>query len=178
MKIIKTILDDVYVVKSPAFSDQRGGFTKLFHRSIPSLQSYQIEQINFVENNDKNTLRGLHHQEGSYAESKFFRALSGKIQLGFVDLRTDKPDASCSATYILDSPDIGVLIPRGFATGYLTLEDNSNVLYYSDNIYKAETEKGIRWNDPLFDLMWHCDNPKLSKKDQGWSDYKKNNLKT
>jgi dTDP-4-dehydrorhamnose 3,5-epimerase len=178
MRIISTLLDDVYVIESPAFSDHRGAFTKLFHRTIPPLNNYKIEQINFVENKFKHTLRGLHYQDSTYAESKFFRVLTGKIQLGFVDLRTDKPDASCSATYILDSPDIGVLIPRGFATGYLTLEDNSNVLYYSDNIYKAETEKGIRWNDPLFDLMWHCDNPKLSKKDQGWSDYKKNNLKT
>lgn len=176
MQIISTLLDDVYVIESPAFSDQRGAFTKLFHRTIPSLSNYKIEQINFVENKHKHTLRGLHYQISIYAESKFFRVLSGKIQLGFVDLRTTQANASCSATFILDRPNIGVLVPRGFATGYLTLEDNCNVLYYSDNIYKADHEKGIRWNDPLFDLNWEFDHPELSKKDQSWPDFKQNRL--
>lgn len=175
MEIIKILLDDVYVIKSPAFSDHRGGFTKLFHRSIPVLKKYQIEQINFVENKHKNILRGLHYQEGSFAESKFFRVLSGKTQLAFVDLRNPQKGVT-SETFVLDKPNIGLLIPKGFATGYLTLEANSTVLYYSDNQYQPIAEKGLRWNDPLLQIDWQCQQPELSEKDKQWPSFKPNNF--
>ncbi len=175
MRIISKLLDDVYVIESPAFSDHRGGFTKLFHRSIPTLKKYQIEQINFVENKHKNILRGLHYQEGCFAESKFFRVLSGKVQLAFVDLR-DPQKGPIAESFVLDTPNIGLLIPKGFATGYLTIEPNSIVLYYSDNQYQPTAEKGLRWNDPLLKIDWQCRQPKLSEKDKQWSDFQPNNF--
>lgn len=166
MKTVQTLLDDVQVLQSPAFVDERGSFTKLFSQA--ALPAYSIRQVNYVQNRQADTLRGLHHQTGIWAESKFFRVLRGRIQLAFVDLRqaTHRPDAA--ATIVLDRPDIGVLIPRGFATGYLTLVDDTDVLYYSDNAYHPDAEGGIRWNDPAFALPWQTTHPNLSDKDAAW----------
>jgi len=172
MEQINTLLGDVQVLKSPAFFDERGGFIKLFNQQAPVLEQYEIKQVNFVQNKKKNILRGLHYQTGPFAESKFFRVLDGRIQLAFVDLRQAPFGPLKAGTITLDSPDIGVLIPRGFATGYLTLEENTNVLYYSDNVYEPSAEQGLRWNDPLFKLQWLTFKPDLSQKDKAWADFK------
>lgn len=174
MEQINTLLADVSVIKSPAFFDQRGGFIKLFNQQASLLENYQIKQVNFVQNKEKGILRGLHYQTGEYAESKFFRVLKGSIQLAFVDLRTGPLNYKKASTIVLDAPDIGVLVPRGFATGYLTLEDHTDVLYYSDNIYMPSAEKGIRWNDPLFKIQWLAFNPDLSQKDRAWANMQAN----
>ncbi|MCP4440190.1 MAG: dTDP-4-keto-6-deoxy-D-glucose epimerase [Aureispira sp.] len=176
MQVVNILLGDVKVLQSPNFQDQRGGFFKLFNGLDEHLKHYAIEQVNYVQNKQKGILRGLHYQKGDYAESKFFRALKGKIQLAFADLRPKSPTYLKATTFTLGQPDMGVLIPRGFATGYLTLEDDSDVLYYSDNIYKPETEGGIRWNDPKFKLQWLSFKPNLSAKDQNWSDFDETSL--
>ncbi len=172
MEQINTLLGDVQVIKSPAFFDERGGFIKLFNQQAPTLEQYKIKQVNFVQNKKKNIIRGLHYQTGTFAESKFFRALSGRIQLAFVDLRQAPFNYTKAGTITLDSPDMGVLIPRGFATGYLTLEENTDVLYYSDNVYEPSAEQGIRWDDPLFKLQWLTFKPDLSQKDKAWADFR------
>ena len=169
MEIIQTLLRDVHVVKSPSFSDHRGGFTKLYTHASPLLEHYQIQQVNYVQNHQAGILRGLHYQTGDWAESKFFRVLQGRIQLGFVDLRSGQHQPDQAATWVLDQPDIGVLIPRGFATGYLTLAPDTTVLYYSDNAYHPEAEQGIRWDDPAFALPWQIQAPDLSDKDAQWA---------
>lgn len=175
MELVNTLLEDVHVIKSPAFYDQRGGFIKLFNQTNKLLKDYDIKQINFVQNKKKGIIRGLHYQRGTFAESKFFRILKGRIQLAFIDLRSNDLNHKKATTFILDSPDVGVLIPRGFATGYLTLEDDTDVLYYSDNIYEPSSEKGIRWDDPLFRLQWLNFKPDLSQKDRKWANFIANN---
>jgi len=171
MEVINTLLNDVQVVKSDALHDQRGSSIQLFHQQTPLLEPYQIKQVNFVQNKDRGILRGLHYQKGSFAESKFFRVLKGRIQLACIDLRADVLDHTKAATIILDQPDIGVLIPKGFATGYLTLEDNTDVLYYSDNVHEKTAEGGIRWDDPLFRIQWLTFNPDLSHQDRAWNNF-------
>lgn len=175
MKIVNTILKEVKVLKSPSFQDQRGGFMKLFNGLDEQLKHYAIEQVNYVQNKQKDILRGLHYQKGEFAESKFFRALRGRVQLAFADLRPTSATYLEAATVILQQPDMGVLVPRGFATGYLTLEEDTDVLYYSDNIYNPDTEGGIRWNDSMFKIQWLSFNPSLSAKDENWSDFDKKN---
>ncbi|WMX15760.1 MULTISPECIES: dTDP-4-dehydrorhamnose 3,5-epimerase family protein [unclassified Aureispira] len=171
MEQINTLLKDVQIIKSPAFFDERGGFIKLFNQQAPILEQYEIKQVNFVQNKQKGIIRGLHYQTGTFAESKFFRVLTGRIQLAFVDLRQAPFNHQKASTFILDSPDIGVLVPRGFATGYLTLEENTDVLYYSDNVYEPSAEQGLRWNDPLFKIQWLTFQPNLSQKDKAWANF-------
>lgn len=167
MKTVQTLLDDVQVLQSPAFVDERGSFTKLFSQA--TLPAYQIQQVNYVQNSRAGILRGLHYQKNEWAESKFFRVLRGRIQLAFVDVRHSLHSPAVAATFVLDRPDIGVLVPRGFATGYLTLVDDTDVLYYSDNAYHPSAEGGIRWDDPAFALPWQTTTPDLSDKDAAWS---------
>lgn len=172
MERIAKLLADVWVLKSPNFSDPRGTFTKLFQQTAPDLQAFAIRQINYVENHEAGILRGLHYQRGEWAESKFFRALRGRVQLAIADLRPQSTTYGQSATYLLDQPSIGVLVPRGYATGYLVLEPHSDVLYYSDNDYQPTAEGGIRWNDPHFRIDWQTtESVVLSDKDQRWTDF-------
>ena len=169
MKIIKALFGGVVVVESPCFRDNRGGFVKLFNKQVDFLEGYTIEQINFVQNKEANVLRGLHYQQGDAAESKFFRVMTGKIRLGFVDMRVDSETYLQGGTFDLDSSEFGVLIPRGFATGYLTVQSDTDVLYYSDNTYQPEHESGIRWDDPKVALAWDTKAPIVSEKDEKWA---------
>ena len=169
MKVIHTLLSDVQVIQSPAFVDHRGSFVKFFNQEDPHLKDYQIQQVNFVQNKQAHVLRGMHYQTGAWAEAKFFRAIKGSIQLGFVDTRTGKAAADLAATIVLDQPDIGVLVPRGFATGYLTLTEEAEVLYFSDNVYHPAAEQGIRWDDPAFGLDWQTNMVDVSNKDAAWA---------
>jgi dTDP-4-dehydrorhamnose 3,5-epimerase len=149
--------------------DNRGSFVKLFNQEDTLLKDYHIQQVNFVQNKQAHILRGLHYQTGAWAEAKFFRAIKGSIQLGLVDTRTGKAAADLAATVVLNQSDMGVLVPRGFATGYLTLSEEAEVLYFSDNVYHPAAERGIRWDDPAFGLDWQTDKPDVSDKDAAWA---------
>ena len=171
MQNIKTLFEDIHIIKSPVFEDNRGRFTKLFN-TTPPLHSFQIQQINCVDNHQKDILRGLHYQKGPWAESKFFRILSGSIRLAIADLRKESIHYTKSLMIDIQSTDVGVLIPKGCATGYLVTQPNTTVLYYSDNAYKPESEGGIRWDDPTFSFNWQTNNkPILSEKDMTWNNF-------
>lgn len=169
MKIISTLLTDVQLIQSPAFVDERGSFVKFFNQEASLVQEYNIRQVNFVQNKQANILRGLHYQTGDWAEAKFFRVLRGSIQLGVVDARTGVASPDRASTIVLDRPDQGVLVPRGYATGYLTLSEEAEVLYFSDNVYHPQAEQGIRWDDPAFALDWQTKQPDVSEKDAAWA---------
>lgn len=164
-------LNEVKLISMPSFKDARGSFKKIFH-SLPPLENYHIKQINFVENNSAGILRGLHYQTEPYAEAKIFRVISGAIQLVYFDVRASSETYKKAATICLDDDTSAVLVPRGFATGYAVLRENSSVLYLSDNIYYPEEERGIRWNDPVLDIKWEVEYPLLSGKDKAWKDFK------
>lgn len=172
MKVIDKLLDEVYIIESPLFQDERGAFLKVFNNTITPLADYHIQQVNYVETVEKHTLRGLHYQKGEFAESKFFRVVKGKAQLAFVDVRVGSNTYLKAETVVLDSPSKGVLIPRGFATGYLSLEDNTIILYSSDNIYYPKSECGILWNDNKLGISWLVEYPILSEKDKNWDPLK------
>jgi len=130
--------------------------------------SVNVQQTNLVTTKENYTLRGLHYQQNDFAEAKFFRVISGSIQLAFA--RVNRIPL-LSDSVILSEPDVGVLVPRGFATGYLTLAENTSVLYLSDNVYRADHEAGIRWNDPSLSINWQSQSPILSEKDQKWPNF-------
>ncbi len=168
MKVLDVFLNEVKLIESPSSNDLRGAFIKLFDKTNSNLSSYDIQQVNFVNSYDQYTLRGLHFQTGTFGEAKFFRVTSGEAQLAFVDIRPESPFFLKSKSVILNKPEVGALIPSGFATGYLTLRKDTNVLYYSDNIYNSKAEKGIRWNDPLIQIDWKSEPVEISEKDKNW----------
>lgn len=157
-------MSEVMHFKIPKFSDDRGAFNKLF--SNVWLSDYRIKQVNLVTSH-KAVLRGLHYQQGEAAEAKLFTVLNGRIQLAWLDVST----GTCGSE-IINAEENAVFIPRGYATGYLVLEENTTVLYYSDNDYTPEAEAGVRWNDPVMaGISWQISNPVVSEKDLNWRDF-------
>lgn len=145
------------------FDDDRGSFKKKFSSVL--FPEYQIRQINQVKS-PKGVFRGLHYQKGQSAEAKIFTVNHGEIQLVYFDLHTKEGNA-----ITIKSDNSAVLVPRGFATGYLVLSEMAEVLYYSDNDYNPDAEAGLRWNDGrLASINWEADIEYISDKDGNWSD--------
>ena len=159
--------EGVKIIRQKSFVDDRGSFLKAYQKK-DFLPNYHIEQINFVQSAEKHTLRGLHFQFGEYAESKLFRVVKGEMIALFVDLRKASDTFLQGDTFHLKDRNEAILLPRGFATGYLTLEDNCEVLYLSDNIYVPGTEGGVRWDDPKINLSLPVTKPVISDKDISW----------
>jgi len=98
--------------------------------------------------------------------------MKGAMQLACIQLNKSFPNYLECCGFILDNPDIALFVPRGYATGYLCVEDNTEVLYLSDNDYNPKAERGIKWNDPTVTINWETTKPLLSTKDSQWPDYK------
>lgn len=168
MKKLDSFAGGAFVFESHFFEDSRGVFLKVFNTDNAFLNDYTVRQINYVTSVEKHTLRGLHYQHGPHAEAKVFRVINGAAQVAFVDVRPDSPFYLQSQTVVLDNPKRAVAIPRGFATGYLTLTANTVMLYLADNDYNVNTEAGLLWNDPRLGIDWLEKDPVLSEKDKAW----------
>lgn len=164
------MFEGVLTVTFNEFSDLRGTFLKVFQK-LDNLSEFDVQQVNMVTTEAVHTLRGLHYQGGEHAESKLFRVVSGAAQLGFVDVRPTSATFLQFGSITVDEPRTGVLVPRGFATGYLTLAARTTVLYLSDRPYVADAERGLRWDDPAIGMSWRSRTPIVSVKDVGWPDW-------
>lgn len=168
MEIINTYLGQVLHLKMPHFQDERGGFSKAFSKT-EMLETFDIKQANYVTTHEANTLRGLHFQDEPFREAKLFRVLRGKANFVFFNVLASSDHYQKSASVVLESGAECVLIPRGYATGYEVLESNTEVLYFSDNDYMPDFEKGVLWSDAAVKHHWQSDTPILSEKDQKWT---------
>jgi len=172
MKLIKETESGIMLLQIPAFSDERGIFIKLADQRLNEIRPFEQRQLNCVINKKKFTCRGLHYQEGEFAESKIFSVLKGSIQV--VACNIDNRSSYYKQTFseLISQPDIALWIPRGFATGYCTLEDETTVLYSSDNDYHPEAEGGVRWDDPCLmnTKLPAYKNLIISVKDLAWPD--------
>lgn len=157
---------DIQLLKVKGSSDHRGSFRKFYDESLLEGLSFEMKQMNHVHTNQKHTLRGLHFQQGEYTEAKIFRVLSGGIQLGFFNTKEGH-----SGSVLLENIDHAYYIPRGYATGYLTLTDDTTVLYLSDNSYNPDHENGLRPNDPALTIDWMSENYQISDKDKQWPNW-------
>lgn len=168
MKIIKTEIDDVLILEPRVFGDHRGWFTETYSKT--KFQELGID-IDFVQDNhsmsaQKGTLRGLHFQTNPKAQTKLVRCTKGKILDVAVDLRKG------SSTYkqwvgveLSEDNKMHLLIPKGFAHGFLTLTDDVEVQYKVDEYYAPECDRSIRFDDPEIGVDWGIENPILSEKD-------------
>ena len=168
MKLINQYPNGPFLFESNYFEDERGVFLKVLATDNEFLNKYTVRQINHVVSVDKHTLRGLHYQQGESAESKIFRVVKGAAQVAFVDVRAQSDSYLEATTILLEHPKQAVAIPRGFATGYCTLADNTTVLYTSDNDYNIQAEAGLLWSDPDLNINWVEKDPILSEKDKAW----------
>lgn len=155
MKFSKITIEGPRIVELNKLDDDRGFFARQFcvdEFKEEGLDS-TIMQINTSYCFKKGTLRGLHYQLEPYAEVKFIRCISGKVLDFLVDMRPSSLTYLQSFAIELSSDNrLGMYIPEGFAHGYMSLIDNSEVLYSSSQKYIPGVEKGIRWDDPSIQL--------------------------
>jgi dTDP-4-dehydrorhamnose 3,5-epimerase len=139
------------------FTDERGTLTRIWEENLV-LNKFALRQASIVNNPSCGTLRGLHFQDEPYSESKVIQCVYGKVFDVIVDLRKNS-DTYKKHLSLEIGPNCeyqGVLIPRGCAHGYLTLEPNSTLIYFMNNSYSRLHTLGIRWDDTTIDIKWPC----------------------
>lgn len=169
MDITKTILEGVVIVEPRVFWDKRGYFLETYtKRDFEKIGlGYDFIQDNISFSANRGTLRGLHFQNDDMAQTKLVRCISGAILDVAVDLRKDSPTYKKWVAVELSSNNKQqLLIPRGFAHGYITLADDTVVIYKVDNYYSPAHDRTIRYNDPEFNINWGEKDPILSDKDK------------
>lgn len=158
MEIQQTILKDCFIVKPRVFEDERGSFMETFNQ-IQFAEETGINP-NFVQDNQSvstyGVLRGLHFQTGEMEQAKLVRVASGKVIDVAVDLRKESPSFGRHVAVELSAENnLQLFIPRGFAHGFVVLEDDTVFVYKCDNFYDRESEGGIIYNDATLSIDWH-----------------------
>lgn len=168
MRIVKTKIEGVYIIEPKVYGDNRGWFMESYSRL--KFQQQGIE-INFVQDNHslsakKGTLRGLHFQVNPKPQTKLVRCTRGKILDVAVDIRQGSPTyKQWVAVELSEENKKQILIPKGFAHGFLTLLDDVEVQYKVDEYYAPECDRSIRFDDPEIGVAWGIGKPILSEKD-------------
>lgn len=162
-------LDGVFGIASTAKQDDRGSFLRVWDSSF--FASYlDLSQGSVAVNTKSLTLRGLHFQSSPNAETKIIECIQGEVFDVVVDIREG---SSSYGTYVAvrlgpNQKYQGVLAPKGYAHGYLTLEPNSILLYFMDQPYVEESAKGILWNDPDLHIAWPDKPEVISERDRNF----------
>ena len=157
MKFIKQNIDGVYLIQPEPFEDKRGMLRRNYCKKELKTNSinFDIKQINVSENIKKYTLRGFHYQKKPYGEDKIISCINGAIYDIVLDLREDSKTYKSWESYELTQKNrMSIIVPKGCANAYLTLENNTWILYYHSEYYKKRSEKRIRYNDPTFNFRW------------------------
>ena len=168
MDIIKTDIEDVLIIEPKVFGDHRGWFTETYSKE--KFKEHGVE-IDFIQDNhsfsaQKGTLRGLHFQLNPKAQTKLVRCTKGKILDVAVDLREGSPTyKKWIAVELTEENKKQLLIPKGFAHGFLTLTNDVEVQYKVDEYYSPKNDRSIRFDDPDIGVIWGIDSPILSDKD-------------
>lgn len=158
MKFTETELKGCFVIEPRVFEDERGYFFESFNAK--EFTTGIGEEIEFVQDNQskssKGVLRGLHFQTGAYAQAKLVRVIAGSVLDVCVDIRDGSPTFGNYVSIVLDTINHHQLfVPRGFAHGFLVLEDNTIFSYKCDNFYNKAAEGGIIYYDPDIDIDWN-----------------------
>ena len=156
MEIIKTDIEGVLIIKPRIFSDERGYFFESFSQREFNVA---VRPIEFVQDNESKSsygvIRGLHFQKGEYAQSKLVRVVKGAVLDVAVDLRKGSPTfGKHVAVELSEENKQQLFIPRGFAHGFVVLEDDTLFSYKCDNFYCPAAERGLQFNDPALGIKW------------------------
>ncbi len=169
-----TKLKGAMVVEIDRTEDGRGFFARSFcakefeeHGLTP-----RISQCNISYNEKKGTLRGMHYQVAPYEEAKLVRCTNGAIYDVIIDLRSDSLTFKQWISVELTQENRRLLyVPEGFAHGFQTLEDRTEVLYQMSEFYHPECARGVRWNDPAFKIQWPMFPTLIATKDGTYPDF-------
>lgn len=171
----ETKLKGAYVIEINPLEDERGFFARSFCAKEFKEHglNQNIAQCNISYNGKKGTLRGMHYQAAPHEEAKLVRCTMGAIYDVIIDLR---PDSATFKKWIgveLTKENRRMLyVPEGFAHGFQTLEDHTEVLYQMSEFHHPEWARGVRWNDPTFGIFWPVNVEIISIGDQQYLDFK------
>ena len=171
MQFIRTAIPDVIIIEPTVHGDNRGYFVETFRQD--KLEEFLGYQINFCQDNEskssKGVLRGLHYQLPPFAQTKLVRVIQGKVLDVAVDIRRNSATfGQYVAVELSGENKKQLLVPRGFAHGFVVLEDNTIFAYKVDNYYSPQCDRGIAFNDPSLNIDWilNYDELNLSTKDK------------
>jgi dTDP-4-dehydrorhamnose 3,5-epimerase len=174
MKFIETLLKGAFVIELEKRGDERGFFARAFCKNEFNANGLnnEIVQINNSLSKDKGTLRGMHYQLSPKSEDKIVRCIKGSLFDVIIDLRSDSVTFKKWFGTELNAENRNMLIvPKGFAHGFITLEENTEAFYLVTEYYSPEHERGIRYNDPAFGIKWPIEPVVISDKDKNHPDF-------
>jgi dTDP-4-dehydrorhamnose 3,5-epimerase len=171
MEVIETTIPEVKLIRPRRHGDERGFFSEVYSRRAWSQVGLQLE---FIQDNQslsrpRGVVRGLHFQVPPFAQTKLMRVVHGKILDVAVDIRHGSPTFGRFVAAVLSADQWNqMLIPKGFAHGFCTLEPDTEVLYKVDTFYEASRDRGLLWNDPEVGIEWPVegDSAILSERDR------------
>ena len=172
MKLTPTPLAGAYVVELERISDERGFFARSFCQDEFRRHGLKsaIAQCNVSWNSRRGTLRGLHYQAAPHEEAKVVRCTRGAIWDVIVDLRESSPTRWRWHALELNAENrLAFYVPEGFAHGFQTLADDSEVLYQMSEFYHPDLARGLRWDDPKLGIGWPLPDPILSPRDRAYA---------
>ena len=170
MQFTRTNIEDVIIIEPKVHGDDRGYFVETYRQD--KLEEFLGYKINFCQDNEskssKGVLRGLHYQLPPHAQTKLVRVIQGSVLDVAVDIRKNSPTYGQHVAVKLTSENKKqMLIPRGFAHGFVVLEDDTVFAYKVDNYYSPQCDRGIAFDDKDLNIDWQIDtqNLNLSLKD-------------
>jgi dTDP-4-dehydrorhamnose 3,5-epimerase len=157
MNFIKTDIEDVVIIEPQVHGDDRGYFVETFRAD--KLEEFLGYKINFTQDNEskssRGVLRGLHYQLHPAAQTKLVRVIKGRVLDVAVDIRKDSPTFGKHVSVELSGENKKqLLVPRGFAHGFVVLEDDTVFAYKVDNYYSPENDRGIAFDDEALGIDW------------------------
>lgn len=174
MIFTETPLAGAYVIEPQRITDERGFFGRIFCKKELENQGLKtdLQQSNVGFSSKSGTLRGLHFQEGPHSEVKIVRCTRGKMFDVIVDLRPHSPTrAGWFGVELSEENSRMIYVPEGFAQGYITLAQDTEMYYHTTQFYQPDAASGVRYNDPEFGIAWPADVAVISQQDREWPDY-------
>jgi dTDP-4-dehydrorhamnose 3,5-epimerase len=167
-------LKGAYIIDPERIEDERGFFARTWDRhefEALGLNS-TLAQCNISYNARRGTLRGMHYQVAPHEETKLVRCTAGTIYDVIIDLRPGSPTLREWLAVELSAANRRMLyIPPGYAHGFQTLEDHSEVFYQMAEFYAPDYARGVRWNDPAFGIIWPEVPQMIAARDQAYPDF-------
>jgi len=179
MIIVETKLKGAFLIELERLEDERGFFARAWCRR--EFEEYGLNpnlvQFSISFNRKKGTLRGMHYQAPPFEEDKLIRCTMGAIYDVIIDLRSGSETFMKWFAAELSAENRKMIyVPKGFAHGFQTLIDNTEVFYQTSEFHVPEAASGVRWNDPKFNIIWPINNPTMSLRDKNFEDFAQEDL--
>lgn len=167
LNISPTPINDLYLIQANSFKDDRGMFSRLYcQEELQDITGMGIKQVNHSLTKERGTVRGLHFQYEPNAEEKIVQCIRGSVFDVVVDIRKNSPTfLKVFSVNLTQKNKKMIYIPKGFAHGFQTLEDDTELLYFHSSVYKPSNEGAIHVKEPLLDIAWPLKIQNLSQRD-------------